>query len=205
MERLKSLDAAFIDAEDQDQNTSFAIASIAVFEGPAPSYEEFVAAIARRLPLVPLYRRKLRKVPFGLGPPVWVDDPNFDVQVPRQADGVAGPRRGPGASAAHGARDDAAAGPRLSVVGVLAGRGARARPLGADLQGAPCRGRRGVGHRPLPGDLRCRTGSAVVACRAGQARAAGAVRAQAGRERRPERGVASPARERRHPAGACEP
>ncbi len=79
MERLKSLDAAFIDAEDQDRNASFAIASIAVFEGPAPSYEEFVAAIARRLPLVPLYRRKLRKVPFGLGPPVWVDDPNFDV------------------------------------------------------------------------------------------------------------------------------
>jgi WS/DGAT/MGAT family acyltransferase len=80
MERLKSLDAAFIDAEDQDQNTSFAIASIAVFEGPAPSYEEFLAAIARRLPLVPLYRRKLRKVPFGLGPPVWVDDPNFDLR-----------------------------------------------------------------------------------------------------------------------------
>jgi WS/DGAT/MGAT family acyltransferase len=80
MERLKSLDAAFIDAEDQDQNTSFAIASIAVFEGPAPSYDEFVAAIARRLPLVPLYRRKLRKVPFGLGPPVWVDDPNFDLR-----------------------------------------------------------------------------------------------------------------------------
>ena len=80
MERLKSLDAAFVDAEDQDQSASFAIASIAVFEGPAPSHEEFVAAIARRLPLVPLYRRKLRKVPFGLGPPVWVDDPNFDIR-----------------------------------------------------------------------------------------------------------------------------
>jgi WS/DGAT/MGAT family acyltransferase len=79
MERLKSLDAAFIDAEDQDQNTSFAIASVAVFEGPVPSYEEFLAAISRRLPLVPLFRRKLRKVPFSLGPPVWVDDPKFDL------------------------------------------------------------------------------------------------------------------------------
>jgi WS/DGAT/MGAT family acyltransferase len=79
MEPLNSLDAAFVDAEDQDQNASFAIASIAVFEGPAPSYEEFLAAIRRRLPLVPLYRRKLRKVPFSLGPPVWVDDPNFDL------------------------------------------------------------------------------------------------------------------------------
>jgi WS/DGAT/MGAT family acyltransferase len=80
MERLNSLDASFVDAEDQDHNASFAIASIAVFEGPAPSYEDFLAAIARRLPLVPLYRRKLRKVPFSLGPPVWVDDPNFDLR-----------------------------------------------------------------------------------------------------------------------------
>ncbi len=80
MELLNSLDASFIDAEDQDRNASFAIASIAVFEGPAPSYEEFLAAIRRRLPLVPIYRRKLRKVPFNLGPPVWVDDPNFDLR-----------------------------------------------------------------------------------------------------------------------------
>ena len=80
MELLNSLDASFIDAEDQDRNSSFAIASIAVFEGPAPSYEEFLAAIRRRLPLVPIYRRKLRKVPFSLGPPVWVDDPNFDLR-----------------------------------------------------------------------------------------------------------------------------
>ena len=80
MELLNSLDASFVDAEDQDQNASLAIASIAVFESPAPTYEEFLTAIAGRLPLVPLYRRKLRKVPFNLGPPVWVDDPNFDLR-----------------------------------------------------------------------------------------------------------------------------
>lgn len=80
MELLNSLDACFIDAEDQDRNASFAIASIAVFEGPAPSYEEFLAAIRQRLPRLPLYRRKLRKVPFKLGPPVWVDDPKFDLR-----------------------------------------------------------------------------------------------------------------------------
>jgi len=80
MERLNPLDAQFIDAEDEDQQTSFAIASIAVFEGPAPSYDEFLHAIEGRLPLVPLYRRKLRTVPFRLGPPVWVDDPNFDIR-----------------------------------------------------------------------------------------------------------------------------
>jgi diacylglycerol O-acyltransferase len=33
-----------------------------------------------RLPLVPRYRQKLRMVPFRLGPPVWVDDPDFDLR-----------------------------------------------------------------------------------------------------------------------------
>jgi diacylglycerol O-acyltransferase / wax synthase len=80
MELLNPLDASFVDAEDQDTQTSFAIASIAIFEGPAPTYEEFVTAIGRRLPLVPLYRRKLRKVPLNLGSPVWVEDPNFDLR-----------------------------------------------------------------------------------------------------------------------------
>jgi WS/DGAT/MGAT family acyltransferase len=80
MQRLNSMDAQFVDAEDQDGHASFAIASTAVFEGPAPSYGEFLAAISARLPLVPMYRRKLRTVPFRLGPPVWVDDPDFDLR-----------------------------------------------------------------------------------------------------------------------------
>jgi diacylglycerol O-acyltransferase len=80
MEPLTSQDAAFVDAEDQDRRTSFAIASIAIFEGPAPTYEDFLAHLAGRLPLVPHYRRKLRKVPLSLGPPVWVDDPHFDLR-----------------------------------------------------------------------------------------------------------------------------
>jgi diacylglycerol O-acyltransferase / wax synthase len=80
METLNSLDASFVDAEDQDRHTSMAIASIAVFEGPAPSYDEFLASLAGRLPLVPRYRQKLRTVPFRLGPPVWVDDPDFDLR-----------------------------------------------------------------------------------------------------------------------------
>jgi diacylglycerol O-acyltransferase len=80
VEQLKPLDAAFVDAEDSDRNTSFAIGSIAVFEGPAPAYDEFLAALFARLPLVPQYRWKLRKVPLAIGPPVWVDDPHFDLR-----------------------------------------------------------------------------------------------------------------------------
>jgi len=44
MQRLNPMDAQFVDAEDQDRHASFAIASIAVFEGPAPSYGEFLGA-----------------------------------------------------------------------------------------------------------------------------------------------------------------
>jgi WS/DGAT/MGAT family acyltransferase len=79
MDTLKPLDAIFVDAEDEDKNTSMAIASIAVFQGPAPAHEEVMAHIASRLPLVPRYRQKLRTVPFRLGRPVWVDDPDFDL------------------------------------------------------------------------------------------------------------------------------
>jgi diacylglycerol O-acyltransferase len=79
MDRLQPLDAVFVDAEDQDKNTSMAIASIAVFQGPVPSHDEVLALIAERLPAVPRYRQKLRMVPLRLGRPVWVDDPDFDL------------------------------------------------------------------------------------------------------------------------------
>jgi len=85
MERLNPLDALFVDAEDQDRHTSMAIASIAVFEGPAPSYEEFYQAVSGRLALVPIYRRKLRTVPWRLGRPVWVDDPHFNITADFQS------------------------------------------------------------------------------------------------------------------------
>jgi WS/DGAT/MGAT family acyltransferase len=79
MDTLKPLDAIFVDAEDEDKNTSMAIASIAVFHGPVPTHQEVMACIAGKLPLVPRYRQKLRAVPFRLRRPVWVDDPDFDL------------------------------------------------------------------------------------------------------------------------------
>jgi WS/DGAT/MGAT family acyltransferase len=80
MDRLNPLDALFIDAEDEDRHTSMAIASLAVFEGPSPSHDEFLTFLSGRLPLVPRYRQKLRTVPFRLGRPVWADDPDFDLR-----------------------------------------------------------------------------------------------------------------------------
>lgn len=78
-DRMTPLDAAFVDLEDEDRHASLAIASVAVLEGPAPGQDEFVAAIAGKLPLVPRYRQKMRTVPLDLGRPVWVDDPGFDI------------------------------------------------------------------------------------------------------------------------------
>lgn len=80
MERLTPLATAFLDAEDVDPRASLAIGSMAVFEGPAPAFEEFVEHVAGRLPLIPRYRQKLATVPFGLTPPAWVDDPGFDLR-----------------------------------------------------------------------------------------------------------------------------
>jgi WS/DGAT/MGAT family acyltransferase len=91
MDRLNPLDASFIDVEDGDPHASMAIALIAVFEGPSPSYEEFLAFLAGRIPLVARYRQKLRQVPFRLGAPVWVDDPHFDLRYHLRQTALPGP------------------------------------------------------------------------------------------------------------------
>jgi WS/DGAT/MGAT family acyltransferase len=79
MEHLSPLDAMFLDAEDADANTSMAIASVAIIDGPAPDQDEIVRTIAERLPLVPRYRQRVLRMPMDLSQPVWVDDPDFDI------------------------------------------------------------------------------------------------------------------------------
>lgn len=80
MDRLTPLADAFLEAEDVDPGASLAIGSLAVFEGPAPDFEEVVEAVSGRLPLIQRYRQKLRPVPFGLAPPAWVDAAEFDIR-----------------------------------------------------------------------------------------------------------------------------
>ncbi|TNC19340.1 wax ester/triacylglycerol synthase family O-acyltransferase [Amycolatopsis alkalitolerans] len=78
MEPLSALDAAFLEIEDEDPSAALAIASVAVAEGPPPPQEEFVAAYSALLPSIPRYRQRVRHVPLDLGPPLWVDDADFD-------------------------------------------------------------------------------------------------------------------------------
>jgi diacylglycerol O-acyltransferase len=77
MDRLSPLDSLFLHVEDGV--THMHIASCAIFERPPPPYEELVALIASKLPLLPRYRQKVRFVPGHLGRPVWVDDPHFNL------------------------------------------------------------------------------------------------------------------------------
>ncbi len=79
MDRLTPLAATFLEAEDVDEHACLAIGSLAVFEGPAPDFDDFVRSIEGRLPLIPRYRQKVRRVVLDLAGPAWVDDPDFDI------------------------------------------------------------------------------------------------------------------------------
>jgi len=76
-DRLSGLDTSFLNLETGPVHMH--VASTTLFEGPAPSYEEFRDHISSRLHLVPRFRQKLRFVPFGQGRPVWVDDPHLNL------------------------------------------------------------------------------------------------------------------------------
>jgi diacylglycerol O-acyltransferase / wax synthase len=76
-ERLSVLDELFLHLEGP--NTHMHVGGVAVFEGPAPSWQETLDGVASRLHLVPRFRQKLATIPYGLGRPVWVDDPHFNL------------------------------------------------------------------------------------------------------------------------------
>jgi diacylglycerol O-acyltransferase / wax synthase len=76
-DRLSGLDSSFLHLERDSAHMH--VAGCAVFEGPAPAYEELVEAISGRLHLVPRYRQRLAFVPLEQGRPVWVDDPHFNI------------------------------------------------------------------------------------------------------------------------------
>jgi diacylglycerol O-acyltransferase len=76
-DRLTGLDASFLALEKDGAHMH--VGSVLIFEGPAPSYDDFAAHIERGLHSVPRYRQRLAFPPFGVSRPVWVDDPHFNV------------------------------------------------------------------------------------------------------------------------------
>ncbi|MEP7114229.1 MAG: wax ester/triacylglycerol synthase family O-acyltransferase [Ilumatobacteraceae bacterium] len=74
---MSPLDAIFLHAEDGI--THMHIGSCSIFAGPSPSIDEITELIESKLPLLARYRQRVRFVPAGLGHPVWVDDPHFNL------------------------------------------------------------------------------------------------------------------------------
>jgi diacylglycerol O-acyltransferase / wax synthase len=56
------------------------IGGLTIIEGPPPTMEEFLEQIRRRLHLVPRYRHKLAHTAVDSGRPVWIDDPDFNLE-----------------------------------------------------------------------------------------------------------------------------
>lgn len=77
MDRMSSLDSLFLHVEDGINHMH--IGSCAIFEGPAPAFDDLLALVDSKLPVLFRYRQRVRFVPGDIGRPVWVDDPHFNL------------------------------------------------------------------------------------------------------------------------------
>ena len=77
-DRLSALDASFLALED-GSSAHMHVAAVLLFEDRPPAYAELLAAIERRLHLVPRYRQKLHFPPLAVAEPEWIDDPHFNL------------------------------------------------------------------------------------------------------------------------------
>ncbi|HVM10594.1 MAG TPA: wax ester/triacylglycerol synthase family O-acyltransferase [Acidimicrobiales bacterium] len=81
MERLTGLDATFLYLESG--GNLMHVASTAVFDPSTVeggySFEKVKEMVAARLHLLPPFRRRLVEVPFELHHPLWIEDPDFDL------------------------------------------------------------------------------------------------------------------------------
>ena len=78
LDRLSSTDASFLHQEGPASHMH--IGGVLVFEGPPPDFEAYLDHVRSRLHLVPRYRQKLAKPPLESGRPLWVDDPDFNLE-----------------------------------------------------------------------------------------------------------------------------
>jgi len=81
LQSLRGLDSAFLSFETP--NSHMHVAQTCVFDpSEVPggySFERVRQLVSSRLDRLPPFRRRLVELPFGLGPPVWIEDPDFDL------------------------------------------------------------------------------------------------------------------------------
>ncbi|AZT82867.1 wax ester/triacylglycerol synthase family O-acyltransferase [Marinobacter sp. NP-4(2019)] len=82
MRQLSELDASFLYLESE--TAPMHIGGIYLFDGRGSSkplaFSTFVAYLRSRLHVVPLFRQRLKEIPFRLGRPYWIDDPAFSIE-----------------------------------------------------------------------------------------------------------------------------
>ena len=78
LDRLTSIDASFLAQEGPESHMH--IGGVLLFEGPPPEFADLLDHIRGRLHLVPRYRQKLATPPLDTGRPLWIDDPNFNLE-----------------------------------------------------------------------------------------------------------------------------
>ena len=78
LDRLSIADAAFLWQEDR--GTHAHIGWVMIAHGPPPAYADLLKHVKARLHLVPRYRQKLAFPPLQLAPPLWIDDPGFNLE-----------------------------------------------------------------------------------------------------------------------------
>lgn len=87
--RISTVDAAFLAREKAGARLH--IASVTIFDGPAPSWDELREHVEARLHLVPRFRQRLAEVPLDQGRAVWVDDPHFNLRYHLRHAGLPAP------------------------------------------------------------------------------------------------------------------
>ena len=78
LDRLSSIDASFLHQEGPTSHMH--IGAVLIFEGPPPEFADYLDHVRSRLHLVPRYRQKLTTPPLETGRPLWVDDPDFNLE-----------------------------------------------------------------------------------------------------------------------------
>jgi len=85
VEQLSGLDGGFLAMETR--SVFGHVGSVCIVDSRRPrggksrlTLDHLTRVIESRLPLVPLFRRRLATVPFGLDHPYWIEDPDFDIE-----------------------------------------------------------------------------------------------------------------------------
>lgn len=77
-ERLSSFDASFL--ANEREGAQMSIGAVLLCAGAPPSEADLAAEIEARLRFLPRLRQRLAFPPLGLGRPLWIEDPSFDLR-----------------------------------------------------------------------------------------------------------------------------